>query len=52
MEIPARLPGYVWECVEGFTPAEQEQLQEMVCSTARLTLRFAQEGGFDSTASF
>lgn len=46
------LPGYVWEDVEGFSAAEQERLHEVVKSTAHLILRFAQEGGFDSAASF
>lgn len=46
------LPGYAWECVEGFTSTDLERLQEVVRSTAHLILRFAQEGGFDSAASF
>ena len=46
------LPGYAWEDVEGFTPTELDRLQEVVRSTAHLILRFAQEGGFDSAASF
>jgi len=46
------LPGYVWEDVEGFSPAELDRLQEVVQSTAHLILRFAQEGGFDNAASF
>lgn len=46
------LPGYTWEDVEGFSPAELDRLQEVIKSTAHLILRFAQEGGFDSAASF
>lgn len=46
------LPGYDWEDVKGFTLDEQKRLQEVVRSTAHLILRFAQEGGFDSAASF
>ncbi len=44
------LPGYVWEEVEGFSPAEQERLQEVLRSTAHLILEFSQEGGFDHAA--
>ncbi len=46
------LPGYAWEDVEGFSSTELDRLQEVVKSTAHLILRFAQEGGFDSAASF
>lgn len=46
------LPGYAWDEVSGFTPAELERFQEVIQSTAHLILQFSQEGGFDSAASF
>ena len=46
------LPGYVWENVAGFSPADMERLQEVIRSTAHLILQFSQEGGFDNAAGF
>lgn len=46
------IPGYRWENVSGFTQAELSRYEEVIRSTAHLILRFAQEGGFDSAASF
>ena len=44
------LPGYHWEEVSGFTPAEMERYQEVIESTAHLILQFSQEGGFDNAS--
>jgi len=46
------LPGYLWEDISGFSPAELERYEEVIRSTAHLILQFAQEGGFDSAAGF
>lgn len=44
------LPGYEWEDVFGFTPAEMERYQEVLQSTAHLILQFSQEGGFENAS--
>jgi hypothetical protein len=46
------LPNYKWEDVSGFTQDEMNRFQDVIQSTAHLILQFAQEGGFDSAASF
>ena len=46
------LPSYHWEEISGFTDSEISRYQEVIQSTAHLILQFAQEGGFDSAASF
>lgn len=46
------LPGYTWQNVTGFDSADLAHYEEIIRSTAHLILRFAQEGGFDSAASF
>lgn len=46
------LPGYTWEEVYGFTPAEMARYQEVIESTAHLILEFSQKGGFDGAANF
>lgn len=46
------LPGYQWQDISGLTAAELARYEEVIRSTAHLILRFAQEGGFDSAASF
>jgi hypothetical protein len=50
--VTCYLPSYTWEDPFGFTQAELDRYQEVVQSTAHLILQFAQEGGFDSAASF
>ena len=46
------LPSYEWEDVFGFSEEEMNRYLEVLQSTAHLILRFSQEGGFDSAASF
>ena len=46
------LPGYQWQDVFGFSPAEIARYEEVIRSTAHLILQFSQEGGFDSAAGF
>ena len=46
------LPGYQWEDINGFTPAEIARYQELVESTAHLILQFSKEGGVENAAGF
>ena len=46
------LPKYEWVDINGFTDEEIKHYQEIIESTAHLIIRFSQEGGFDSAASF
>ena len=46
------LPGYRWEDVSGFSPAEIDRSREIIASTAHLILQFAKEGGFEHAAGF
>ncbi len=46
------LPGYTWEDIFGFTPADIQRYEEVIRSTAHLILQFSQEGGFENAASF
>lgn len=46
------LPGYHWEDVSGFSPADISRFQEVIQSTAHLILQFSKEGGFDHAANF
>ncbi|MCI9186218.1 MAG: hypothetical protein HFF34_02130 [Oscillospiraceae bacterium] len=46
------IPGYVWEDIHGFSPADLQRFQEVIQSTAHLILQFSQEGGFDSASGF
>lgn len=46
------LPEYKWVDINGFSDEEIKNYQEIIESTAHLIIRFSQEGGFDSAASF
>lgn len=46
------LPEYKWVDINGFTDAEIKHYQNVIESTAHLIIKFSQEGGFDSAASF
>ncbi len=46
------LPEYKWVDINGFTDAEIKRYQDVIESTAHLIIKFSQEGGFDSAASF
>ena len=46
------LPGYKWQDIFGFSPAEISRYEEVIRSTAHLILQFSQEGGFDNAAGF
>lgn len=39
------LPGYQWEKIVGFSPAEIAKYEEIIRSTAHLILEFSQRGG-------
>lgn len=39
------LPGYQWENIVGFSPAEIAKYEEIIRSTAHLILEFSQRGG-------
>lgn len=46
------LLAYRWEDIQGFTPEEISRHQEVIESTAHLSLEFARQGGFDNASSF
>jgi hypothetical protein len=44
------LPDYRWEKVEGFTPAEIDELQGLIQSLAHIIYELARDGGFEHAA--
>ena len=46
------LPGYRWNDVQGFTVQELEHYEEIIRSTAHLSMEFARDGGFAHASGF
>lgn len=44
------LPDYRWEKVEGFSPEEVTELQELIQSLAHVIYELARDGGFEHAA--
>jgi len=46
------LPEYTWSEVQGFSPEEIENYQEIIESLAHIIIRMAREGGFENASGF
>ena len=47
-----RLPDFRWVAVDGFTPSEIANLQELIQRGQSLIMRYAQNGGFENASGF
>ena len=47
-----RLPDFRWIAVDGFTPSEIANLQELLQRGKSLIMRYAKNGGFENASGF